>query len=137
MYLWVPRCWFCNVNHLNINFVQSIFASVNGDMRERRCGQPCSTPYTWTLQIPLACQRQLRGTLGSVGGAARFTGYKRERKILLAAVIRQFEFSSGTCVIFISAVERTWWFTNLVILTYLLTPWSRVLLEKLTSKLCS
>jgi len=24
-----------------------------------------------------------------------------------------------------------------VILTYLLTPWSRVLLEKLTSKLCS
>ena len=27
------------------------------------------------------------------------------------------------------------WFTYL--LTYLLTPWSRVLLEKLTSKLCS
>jgi len=37
--------------------------------------------------------------------------------------------------------EETYWFCawryNCFLLTYLLTPWSRVPLEKLTSKLCS
>jgi hypothetical protein len=76
-----------------------------------------STPYPRTLQIPLACQRQLQGTLSSLVGGARFTGYKRERMNLLATIIRQFKLpsSSGTCDIFISIAERTLWFTNLAI----------------------
>ena len=34
-------------------------------------------------------------------------------------------------------IQRMWNLKCTIILTYLLTPWSRVLLEKLTSKLCS
>ena len=81
-----------------------------------------STPYTWTLQIPLACQSQLQCTFGTLDVGAWFTGYRRERNFILAALIRQFELSSsGRCdiLVFTSAADRTWWFTNLaIILTY-------------------
>ena len=119
MYLFVgARFWFYNINHPNINFLQAIFASLNDDMRERRCGHPCSialhTPgrSKYLSHAILSCKVLLVvWTL-----RARFTGYRRERKFLLAALVRQFELSSsGTCHIFTSAVERTRRFTNLAI----------------------